>query len=267
LIMLLAAVTTSSVDRRQSEHRLRLVIDTLPAMVWSKSPDGSADFVNQRFREYTGLSVEEGLGWGWMRNAFHPEDRAEEEWRAAFAAGQPFEKEARLRRADGTYRCFLLRAGSDPIPPDKGGPVLGVLPNSDYESDKIDLRHGDVLVLYTDGAVEAENQAGEQYSATRLAKIASMYSQQSADELLDRALLSPVRQDREPRRMRISQSRPRERPAEGRMSQSTPRFQRSSMRISSAGLESPTVTVKSARLQHDQRKIVSFVPRNSVIDL
>jgi PAS domain S-box-containing protein len=118
LIMLLAAVTTSSVDRRQSEHRLRLVIDTLPAMVWSKSPDGSADFVNQRFREYTGLSVEEGLGWGWMRNAFHPEDRAEEEWRAAFAAGQPFEKEARLRRADGTYRCFLLRAGSDPIPPD-----------------------------------------------------------------------------------------------------------------------------------------------------
>src|ERR1700730_14897854 len=41
------------------------------------------------------------------------------------------------------------------------------------------------------------------------------------------------------------------------MSQSTPRFQRSSMRISSAGLESPTVTLKSARLQHDQRKIVS----------
>jgi len=95
---------------RQSEDRLRRVIDTLPALVWSKLPDGSADFLNQRFREYTGLSVEEGLGWGWMRNAFHPEDRAEEEWRAAFAAGQPFEKEARLRGADGTYRWFLLRA-------------------------------------------------------------------------------------------------------------------------------------------------------------
>jgi PAS domain S-box-containing protein len=110
LIVLLAAVTTSSVDRRQSEDRLRLVIDTLPAMVWSKSPDGSADFLNQRFREFTGLSVEDGLGWGWMKNAVHPEDRAEEEWRTAFAAGQPFEKEARLRRADGTYRWFLLRA-------------------------------------------------------------------------------------------------------------------------------------------------------------
>src|SRR6266436_1263617 len=94
---------------RQSEDRLRLVIDTLPALVWSKLPDGSADFLNQRFREYTGLSLEEGLGWGWI-NAFHPEDRAEEEWRAAFAAGEPFEKEARLRRADGAYRWFLLRA-------------------------------------------------------------------------------------------------------------------------------------------------------------
>ena len=97
-------------DVRRSEDRLRLVIDTLPALVWSKLPDGLADFLNQRFREYTGLSVEQGLGWGWMRNAFHPEDRAEEEWRAAFAAGQPFEKEARLRRADGAYRRFLIRA-------------------------------------------------------------------------------------------------------------------------------------------------------------
>jgi len=94
---------------RRSEDRLRLVIDTLPALVWSKLPDGSADFLNQRFREYTGLSLKEGLGWGWI-NAFHPEDRAEEEWRAAFAAGEPFEKEARLRRADGAYRWFLLRA-------------------------------------------------------------------------------------------------------------------------------------------------------------
>jgi PAS domain-containing protein len=89
LIMLLAAVTTSSVDRRQSEHRLRRVIDTLPAMVWSKFARRLRRFRESAFpREYTGLSVEEGLGWGWMRNAFHPEDRAEEEWRAAFAAGE-----------------------------------------------------------------------------------------------------------------------------------------------------------------------------------
>src|SRR6266403_1223586 len=91
------------------EERLRLIIDTIPTIVWRKLPDGSADFLNRNFREYTGLSLEHGLGWGWM-NAFHPDDRLKEEWHAALAAGEPFEKEARLRRADGQYRWFLIRA-------------------------------------------------------------------------------------------------------------------------------------------------------------
>ncbi len=90
-------------------EQLRLVIDTIPAVVWSASPDGSANFLNQRFLEYTGLSLEEGRGWGWM-NAFQPADRAMDAWRAALAAGEPFEKEARLRRADGEYRWSVLRA-------------------------------------------------------------------------------------------------------------------------------------------------------------
>ena len=91
------------------EERLRFIIDAIPAIIWRKFPDGSADFLNQHFREYTGLSLEDGLGWGWM-NAFHPDDRLMEEWRAALAAGKPFAKEARLRRADGQYRWFLIRA-------------------------------------------------------------------------------------------------------------------------------------------------------------
>ena len=91
------------------EERLLLIIDTIPTIVWRKSPDGSADFLNHNFREYTGLSLEQGLGWGWM-TAFHPDDRLIEEWRAALAVGKPFEKEARLRRADGQYRWFLIRA-------------------------------------------------------------------------------------------------------------------------------------------------------------
>ncbi len=119
---------------RRSEDRLRLVIDTLPALVWSKSPDGSADFLNQRFREYTGLSLEEGLGWGWMLNAFHPEDRAEEEWRASFATGEPFEKEARLRRADGAYRRFLLRAV--PLRDERGHVVRWYGTSTDIEDRK-----------------------------------------------------------------------------------------------------------------------------------
>jgi PAS domain S-box-containing protein len=95
---------------RRSDDHLRLVIDTIPAVVWSKLPNGSADFLNQRFREYTGFSVEEGLGEGWLK-AIHPEDRASSvgQWRAAFALEKPFEFEARLRRADGEYLWFLLR--------------------------------------------------------------------------------------------------------------------------------------------------------------
>ena len=88
---------------------MRLIIDTIPTIVWRKLPDGSADFLNKHFREYTGLSLEDGMGWGWM-NAFHPDDHLKEEWRVAFAAGKPFEKEARLRRSDGEYRWFLVRA-------------------------------------------------------------------------------------------------------------------------------------------------------------
>jgi PAS domain S-box-containing protein len=91
-------------------ERLKLIIDTIPIIVWRKLPDGSADFLSGHFRGYTGLSLEQGLGRGWMMNAFHPDDRLMEEWRVAWAAQQPFEKEARLRRADGQYRRFLIRA-------------------------------------------------------------------------------------------------------------------------------------------------------------
>ncbi len=90
------------------KDRLQVIIDTIPAAVWINSPDGSADFLNKPFRDYTGLSLQEARGLAWM-NALHPEDRATDAWRAALAAGEPFEKEARLRRADGEYRRFLLR--------------------------------------------------------------------------------------------------------------------------------------------------------------
>jgi PAS domain S-box-containing protein len=90
------------------KDRLQAIIDTIPAVVWSNSRDGSADFLNRRFRDYTGLSLEGGRSWVWM-DALHPDERAMDDWLAALAAGEPFEKEAALRRADGEYRRFLLR--------------------------------------------------------------------------------------------------------------------------------------------------------------
>src|ERR1700752_5168325 len=94
---------------RQSENRLRLCIDTIPTMAWSLLPDGSVDFVNQRWLEYTGLSLQEALADS--IRTIHPADlpRVVEKWRTDMAAGEPCEDEMRLRRADGEYRWFLVR--------------------------------------------------------------------------------------------------------------------------------------------------------------
>jgi PAS domain S-box-containing protein len=110
LIGLLAAVTTSSADRRRSEHRLRLVIDTVPAMLHSARPDGYIDFFNKRWLEYVGVSLEDISGWRWT-NVIHPDDVEDVvgKWRSSVATGRPFEAEARFRRADEEYRLMLLR--------------------------------------------------------------------------------------------------------------------------------------------------------------
>jgi len=95
---------------RPSADELRLAIDTLPALIWTALPDGSIDFLNHRWCGYTGLTLDEGSGWGWTA-AIHPDDlpRLLDSWRSLIAAGEPGETEARLRRLDGTFRWFLLR--------------------------------------------------------------------------------------------------------------------------------------------------------------
>jgi PAS domain S-box-containing protein len=89
---------------------LRTLIDTIPALVVCALPDGSLEFVNQTWREYTGYPLEQLTGWGWQ-TVIHPDDISKfmDEWNAARAAGNPFENEVRVRRADGEYRWFLVR--------------------------------------------------------------------------------------------------------------------------------------------------------------
>src|SRR5882672_99938 len=95
---------------QQSEDRLRLVIDTIPAYAWSARPDGSVDFINQRFLEFTGRSMGDIVGWGWG-SFVHTDDlsRYIGEWQAAVATGEPMESEARVQRMDGDYRWLLIR--------------------------------------------------------------------------------------------------------------------------------------------------------------
>jgi PAS domain S-box-containing protein len=105
--------TVASVEdisgRTQVEDHLRLVIDTIPAMAWSLRPDGALDFINRRWLEYTGLSFEEAVAE--PTRTMHPEELPSimQKWSLDIAAGQPYEGEMRLRRADGEYRWFLVR--------------------------------------------------------------------------------------------------------------------------------------------------------------
>jgi formate hydrogenlyase transcriptional activator len=97
-------------ELKNSERKLRQVIDTIPTLAWSILPDGSNEFLNRRWHEYTGLSPEESHGSGWQ-SAIHPEDRAPllEKWQGLLSSGEPGEIEARLRRYDGVFRWFLMR--------------------------------------------------------------------------------------------------------------------------------------------------------------
>jgi PAS domain S-box-containing protein len=96
---------------RRQEKKILDVVETIPTFAWTALPDGSVDFVNRKWREYSGLSAEQTSGSGW-HGAVHSEDleRYLQEWRAAQGTGNSFESELRLRAADGKYRWFLVRA-------------------------------------------------------------------------------------------------------------------------------------------------------------
>jgi PAS domain S-box-containing protein len=95
---------------RRTEQELRLIVDNMPVLAASYRPDGTMDFRNKAWRDYTGLSQDnlEGERWG---SALHPDDLAlvEREWRSHIATGEPFEVEQRLRRVDGVYRWQWVR--------------------------------------------------------------------------------------------------------------------------------------------------------------
>jgi PAS domain S-box-containing protein len=89
---------------------LQNVIETIPALVVCALADGTVEFVNRAWQEYTGYSPQKLNDSGW-RSIIHPADLAKfvEEWNTALSAGRPFQTEARIHRADGEYRWFLMK--------------------------------------------------------------------------------------------------------------------------------------------------------------
>ena len=100
---------------QDSDERLRVLTDAVPQLIWTNDSTGRADYFNQRWYAYSGLTFEQSAGLGWQAMV-HPDDATSSirQWNEAFAAGQIFETEYRLRRADGSYRWFLGR--NVPVP-------------------------------------------------------------------------------------------------------------------------------------------------------
>jgi PAS domain S-box-containing protein len=90
---------------------LRSIINTIPTTAWTARADGYCDFINQVWLDYSGITAEQAQGWGWAE-AIHPDDRKRlvEQWQSCLASGTPVDTEARIRRFDGSYRWFLIRA-------------------------------------------------------------------------------------------------------------------------------------------------------------
>ncbi|HSW83768.1 MAG TPA: EAL domain-containing protein [Usitatibacter sp.] len=95
---------------QNSEEEFRTLAESMPQIVWITRPDGRNVYFNQRWVDYTGLTLAQSEGHGWNK-PFHPDDqgRAWDAWQKATAAGGVYSLECRLRRADGCYRWWLVR--------------------------------------------------------------------------------------------------------------------------------------------------------------
>ena len=171
---------------KYSEDQLRVIIDTLPTLAWSWSSDGSAEFFNQRWLDYTGLSAEEALGWGW-KVAIHADDLPcmLEILREAVNFGRPFEMEGRLRRCDGEFRRFLFRGS--PLRDESGKVVKWCGTNTDLEDRKraegalraseqsfhliVDGIPGLIAIMTAAGEVELVNRPFLEYFGKTLAEL------------------------------------------------------------------------------------------------
>jgi PAS domain S-box-containing protein len=118
-----------------TENALRRAVDTTPAFIHTARPDGYLDYFNRGWLDFFGKSLEEVCGWRWTET-IHPDDvdGIVQKWRAALASGEPFEAEARVRRADGTYRALLHR--KEPLHDEHGNIVKWFGSSIDIEDRK-----------------------------------------------------------------------------------------------------------------------------------
>ena len=116
----------------------RLLLEHTPVLCWSAGPDGSRDYVNQTWLDFTGRTLEDELGFGFA-DCIHPDDRQRclEGYRRRVGARAPYELEYRLRRRDGVYRVVIERG----VPyEDESGRFLGFVGSCLDVHDRLETR-------------------------------------------------------------------------------------------------------------------------------
>jgi PAS domain S-box-containing protein len=129
------ALRQSEAKLADAERELRLTLDSIPTLAWRAKADGFAEYLNRRWLDYTGFSMERALGSEWQ-SVIHPDDRAglRTAWKKMLESGTPRDVEARMRRSDGAYRWFLFRTEALR---DEAGIVIGWYgTNTDIEDRK-----------------------------------------------------------------------------------------------------------------------------------
>ena len=121
---------------RESDEQFRILAEAIPNHVWSGRPDGTLTWFNAQTYDYTGLAPGQLEGLDGWRQAVQPEDlpEAAADWSHALATGTVYQHEMRLRRADGDFRWFLVRA--EPIRDAAGAIACWVGTNADIDEGK-----------------------------------------------------------------------------------------------------------------------------------
>jgi PAS domain S-box-containing protein len=98
-------------DAESARERFRFMAESMPQKIFTTTPAGESNYLNQQWMEFTGLSLEQLRNWGWTR-VIHPDDLDSNirTWRHSVETGEPFLLQHRCRRADGVYKWHLSRA-------------------------------------------------------------------------------------------------------------------------------------------------------------
>jgi PAS domain S-box-containing protein len=169
---------------RESEAQFRAITDSMPQLVWSAQADGTDDYYNSRWFEYTGLTPESNGELGWSQ-VLHPDDRerAWNRWLAALEQGIPYEDEYRLRRRDGIYRWVLERAM--PIRDEATGSVVRWLGTCTDVHEQVNTRS--TLAIDNDALERAVDQRTVELADTTVRLNAEVRERARAEDALRQA--------------------------------------------------------------------------------